>query len=546
MAKMDERNGVWSRSGNTRSASNSKCLVGCIDTFTCNGSVPLVLPVSGDNISPWVKARFSKGDPRGMMDDEQITVGNESSWMTANEFGEPHHAAIKSFEYGTTDGHKCTLDVIDEEGGEFFLFVEKLLKCLNKTEPQYFFQVQWGWTIQNCDGDWDFEASPIVTFVPVNLEVSFSDGVIKYKVTGTDAFQISFVAREDEATGSDDAKICLKPAIVDMLGKNEPKVKVQFLKKDTDGTPHTWNFKNNCLNGCGDDGPRSSWNCDNQNKMGTVNRWIQPFRTHDDKGLLFQWETLETTPTTVLWEDNSLECKEKAECNPGRHIGSFIVNGGCCSNVISFNPNINWPAGFALMAQGGNSGSTMNSEGVKKDIYRPGGGGCKPQADSKVGIMQSVELTKQAIDCYGEGMVYTETQLSQMAHNKANVGREGIQPIEAELRIQGNPGLKFVWSQFIHQAYACIVVINPFHLSGPYWDGCGDWIVLADSGCNSILSNRFWKVMGANHQIKEGSYITTLKLQLPVPGVDISPEQHLGSDEPEAYRPMDSEEGAPC
>ena len=527
--------------GGIRAGGDAKatCLIGCIKDFTCNGTVPLVFPVNGDNIAPWVKARFAKGSPAGLMQDEVITVGNESCRLV-NTFGEPHHAAIKSFEYGTFDGHKVKLEIIDEEGGAFFLFVEKLLKCLDKATPQYFFQCQWGWTIQNCDGNWDFEASPIVTFVPINLEVSFSDGVVKYNITGTDAFAVSFVAREDEHTGDDANKICLKPAIEDLLQKNEPKAKVKFLRKENDGTITAWNYKPACP--CFANGPLSSWTYDNQNKLGTVARWTQPFRTDRDKGLLFQWDTLEPNPTTVLWEDNSLECDEKARCNPGRFVGSFIVNGGKCSNVISFNPNINWPAGFALMAQGGDLGA-VNSKGVKKDNTRPQG--CAPQGNSKAGIKQSVELTRQGLDCYGTEDVYDETELSQMAHNKANVGREGIQPIEAELRIQGNPGFKFVSSLFIHQAYACIVVINPFHLAGPWWDGCGDWMVLADSGCNTVLSNRFWKVMGVNHQIKEGSYVTTLKVVLPVPGVDISPDQPLGSDDL-AYRPMNSPDGQPC
>jgi hypothetical protein len=519
----------------------STCLIGCIRDFTCSG-VPLVTPVNGENISPWVKARFAKGDPGGVMEDEIITVGNESCWLT-NQFGEPHHASIKAFEYGTTDGHKCKMDIVDEEGGAFTLFIDKILKCLDNAKPQYFFQVQWGWSIQNCDGEWDFEASPIVTFVPINLEVSFSNGVVKYNITGSDAFQIVFMAREDEADGDDAHPMCLNWAIKERMAKNEPKADVEFKRKMPDGTITDFQWKQSCA--CGPEGPISSWTCDNQNKMGTVSRWIQPFRTKDDKGVYMLWDNEKTEPTITLWEDGSLECKEKAECNPGRHLGSFIVNGGKCSNVISFTPNINWPAGFAMMAQGGALGGPMSSKGVKTDNRRPGGGGCETQGKSQAGIMQSVHLTRQSVNCYSADKVIEETEKSEKAHNKANIGREGITPIQADLTIQGNPGYKFVASKWVIQSYASIVVINPFHLSGPWWDGCGDWMVLADSGCNSVLSNRFWKVMGVTHQIKEGSYVTVLKVMLPVPGVEISPEQPLGTDDM-AYVPMNSADGKPC
>lgn len=518
------------------------CLIGCIKDFTCDGGVPLITPVNGENISPWVKARFTKGNPGGIMEDEIITVGNESCWLV-NSFGEPHHASIKSFEYGTTDGHKCKMDIIDEEGGAFTLFVDKILKCLDNAKPQYFFQVQFGWAIQNCDGDWDLEASPILTFLPLNLEVNFSNGVVKYSISGLDAFHIVFMAREDEADGDDAHPMCLKAAIIERMGKNEPKADVEFKRKMPDGTITDFEWKQNGA-GCGPDGPISSWTCDNQNKMGTVSRWIQPFRTSNDKGVYMLWNNEKTEPTITLWEDGSLECKEKAECNSGRHLGSFVVNGGKCSNVISFNPNINWPAGFATMAQGGNNSGPMSSKNIKTDNHRVGGGGCDLQWGSKAGIMQSVHLTRQAVDFYGARAV-EETDISNKEHANANAGREGITPIEADLTIQGNPGYKFIASQFVLQSYACIVVINPFHLSGPWWDGCGDWMVLADSGCNNVLSNRFWKVMGVTHQIKEGSYVTVLKVKLPVPGVEISPDQPLGTDDL-AYRPMDSIDGPPC
>ena len=344
---------------------------------------------------------------------------------------------------------------------------------------------------------------------------------------------------EDENTGRDDTRVCLQDAIEDIMIKNEPKAKVQFLRKEPSGAITTWKYKP--LGPCYDRGPKCAWTYDNQNKMGTVSRWTEPFRTDRDKGVLFQWDNIPSSPTVTMWEDNEIECDERPSCG-ANHIGTFIVNGGKCSNVISFNPNINWPTGFAAMAKGGGAGATQNSEGKKKDNERPKG--CAPQGGSQAGLMQSIPHTRQGTDYYGTDKNTKQTEKSQMAHNKANINREGIQPIEAELRIQGHPGHKFVDAWDIHAAYAAIVVINPFNLAGPWWDGCGDWQVLADSGCNTVLSNKYWKVMGVNHQIKEGSYVTTLKCVLPVPGVDISEGQPLGGD-PDAFNPSEGP-AVPC
>ena len=47
---------------------------------------------------------------------------------------------------------------------------------------------------------------------------------------------------------------------------------------------------------------------------------------------------------------------------------------------------------------------------------------------------------------------------------------------------------------------------------------------------DNILSNKNWMIMGVNHQIKEGSYTTTLKLFLAVPGQQDEPGTTLGGN----------------
>ena len=59
----------------------------------------------------------------------------------------------------------------------------------------------------------------------------------------------------------------------------------------------------------------------------------------------------------------------------------------------------------------------------------------------------------------------------------------------------------------------------------PLLVGCPAWalsdpndIVGSTSICNELLTNKGWWILGADHQIREGRYVTTIKLALPAPG----------------------------
>jgi|GEM_PF-5708731 len=496
---------------------DNHCTSGVIAPFTqCTGG-DVVKPIHGDNISPWVKVAFGKQS--GGTLNALITVGNKS----APGMPVKHRAAIKSFEYGFTDGHKGKVEIIDEEGGAFTQFADKLIKCMENVSKEYVMQCQWGWVVTNCNGSWNVESSPIVTFAIGNMEVSFNQGVIKYNITALDLGQVSFVGREDKAYGAENHKLELKQAMKKMMKDNEPKMNIIYKRKENGQTNGEWKWKS--------PEPKHAWTTDNQNKLGSMTRWVQPFRTDKDKGLVLTWDNTATDPTCIMWEHVGIDCHGTPSCGKASVIGTFVVNGGKCSNVISFSPNINWFTAFASLGTGGNAGGAANAGGVKAKNVRPNG--CKFQTQN-TGVMRSVEHTRQSLEIHGPKKTSKESEKSEMSHREANNQREGIQPIEAELRIQGNPNVEYVDVTKIFGTYATVVVINPFSLGGSDENNierCDDWKVLADTKYNKVLSNRFWQIMGVNHQIKEGSYITTLKLKLAVPGLDLAPGRPLGADD---------------
>ena len=104
--------------------------------------------------------------------------------------------------------------------------------------------------------------------------------------------------------------------------------------------------------------------------------------------------------------------------------------------------------------------------------------------------------------------------------------------IEAELVIQGNPYLDD--PLFLSAGSECsILVINPFTLrpgvNKTNSSACStDW--LADPPMNRFLSNQHWLIQGVSHEIKEGSFTTTLKVWLATPGVDIDYDAKLSGE----------------
>jgi hypothetical protein len=463
------------------------CLAGCASNYSCGR---LKKPIDGHSISPYVKIFF------GDASNPDITVGNESS----PKFD--HTAAIKSFEFGSSNGTGFKAEIIDSQGGAFHLFIDKLNKCMEKASTEYKMHAEWGWTISNCDGSKDVKRSPKVTVLPIHCETLFEQGKVKFIIEGSDLMQHVFAARHDVIKGDDENRMHLKDAIRQLAQDTEPKFDVKFIKRSKDGTESPLKFKEG-----GENGPKDVWACDGQNKLATIQKWLEPFLTEDDKGIVPLWDSREEKPTVIFMQDPTPSEGEGGDaCSSS--LGTYIVNGGSCSPVIRFSPKLNWAAAFSGLASGGNSGGAASGESIKKE---------KDLQTPETGIQQSIPITSAAWNVYGPKKAVEETEKAQNAQEKANAVLDpGLKPIEAELVVQGDPSEEFIHTPLSVGKTISLVVINPFHLlgSGP---GCGDW--LAQPGCNQILSNKAWQVMGFSHSIKEGSYTTTMKILLASPGI---------------------------
>ena len=74
--------------------------------------------------------------------------------------------------------------------------------------------------------------------------------------------------------------------------------------------------------------------------------------------------------------------------------------------------------------------------------------------------------------------------------------------------------------------YVSIAVISPFSIGDEGSNNCDTW--LAKPPLNKILSNKKWMIMGVDHQIEAGKYITKLSVSLPVPNAELSVNDPIG------------------
>jgi len=492
----------------------ANCLAGCISEYYCS---PLHRPgpagEQAESFAPVVKVTIGELST--------ITVGNKSYPQN------PHTAVIKSFEIGWIDTQSLTIEILDEAGGRFGALIDGLRKCAT-VGNNTLIKSQFGWVMTTCEGEKKTIMSPLITSVFTGMEVNYSEGKIKYRITGTSLDPIYADMREDKNNGDDSRKMKLEDAI-EQLCAIAPPMRVDFCELQPDG-------KLKCGKNLfdwekfGKGGPKAVWQADNQNRIPTIAKWVEGYRIKDGsehgKGVVLFFDSV-TYDRLIILKDPTLDPGEGRPCSTGNNLGTFIVNGGKCSSVIEFTPKFNWISGFANFNAGGETASSANSRSVFAEDPNGKTSDQEKEHGHNVGLQQQTTIAQQAWDAYGPKNAHYEYLTSQQRHQKANrIVEVSVHPITAELKILGDPRPQFVLlSEWVGRSVS-VVAINPFHITGNDNDGCGEW--LAKPGCNQILSNKSWMVFGINHSIKEGSFTTTLKLFLDPPAITVGHNDPLG------------------
>lgn len=530
--------------------SNSLCSIELPPEATNLIRDPIWIPITGHNIGPYVKVWFIGAN-------FCVTVGNQSlpggsdcqggaigskggfcSGATIEEYAK-NHAVIKSFQYGLSAGGSggfgVKVEIADEQGSEFCDFMLNIWpNRQNKPDigSNAIMAFEFGWITENCNGEICNVLSRKRKSLPQTVDVTFGNGgIVKFSITGNCYSEVLIEGVNNETS---EYKMPLKDAIVAVL--KPYKIEPKFLSSVTlnpcgsdscfdaltgckgnpivDPEPTSYPIWKFFLNeGCGGKPPGDEvYPTNNKDPITAISEWLftKATKNNPPRGFIVgHCNLVKAKPMVIFWEAPHPDCK--GVCDNPKNLGTFIVNGGKCSSVISFTPKIQ--LGMTNKNFGGGIPETTAKATLSTHNCKTDGTGTAHR-----NIVSGPTASQYAAT---GGEVISE---AAAANIRAHMPDQ-ISAIEAELLIQGNP--VFDEPMMAGAAlFASVIVINPFMLRPKKGSSCADW--LADPPMNTFLSNKSWSVNGIHHEIKEGSFTTTLKLQLALPGVDINRGAPLG------------------
>lgn len=480
---------------------------------------PIKKANGGESVSPYVKVFF---DTSTDTTSPKITVGNKST-PGAPEW--ENGAVIKSFDMGASSGGGCKIEIIDTQSSSFSFFISKLSTCIKNTDEGYRMRVVWGWIIQPCgDASATLISTPAtVTFLIDNIESTFSDGKIRYIITGSDVMQHVFASRNYKIYGKESAPITLRKAIETLAQDGDPKFEVEFCAYNPNQEysptfPILWEGESE-----EGQGRYSVYSSDGQNKLNTIRQWVEPYVTKAGKGVTCVNKPQASKPTIQILE-SSIPGENDAAGSDTQIIGRYIVNGGACSPVISFSPEINFTSAMAALNSGGNTGGGATGATITKDNDINCG-------STDVGTATSVTISRHAEYTLGSAQALEGTSKGQDAHKKAaDLTTPLAASVKAQLVIQGDPRREYISPSSFLGRYISLAVLNPFNLesngNNETSQACGDWT--AKPTTNDIFSNKRWIISGVSHSIRDGTYKTTLELWVATPNIELPDGSPLG------------------
>ena len=440
------------------------------------------LPPAGHIFAPFIELQIR---------DMFFKTGNESY------LADPHKMAIKSMQYGLSQGNggiKVDFELVAEGSTGYREIVDRLNKAIGEatTDIQQN-KFRFGWLRKFCGSEAVIPqpASPWILILPTKMSANIDGGVAKIKVECNDLLYRSFSRRIQENKGDEDNLFDLKTAIRELCSTNDPVMEVEFRNFTGDGEIE---FKNS--SDPEGNGPKGVFQGNQLPLLSTIRNWLNTTPTVNKRGCYFQYDPVNAK--LIIQEDP--ECKSNQEnCDQCAVKASYIVNGGNCSPVISFSPNIE----YVLDAGGGGGGSGSPSTG-QNQFAQPTTDE-KPIENSGSGNQTSINADTRTVPPEAQA----ENAKEGIAVNtSANKKLDLRQAIEGELTIMGDPS----WHEItgILARYVSIAVVSPFSLGGE--KGECQW--LAKPPLNVVLSNKKWFVKGVDHQIESGKFVTKLKVTL--------------------------------
>ncbi len=461
---------------------------------------------------------------------DSISVGNRSS-----------PAVVKSFQYGLGNGAGATIEILDEDAGDFAAIYEKINR--GGTSTGTFLSVRFGWISTDCNQSLNAPpkpttvdptkitpgySSPELLFLIEKITLNYQNGFVKYTISCIDMLQEMQNEKVPGVFGTGKEPMHLTDAIKELLGNRDLKVEYKKFNSVKDGTPLEFDMTGDGTGGAEGKtkGPKRKWMGSNRNALECIMSWCSEIMCKggsSPKGVRLFYEPTKP-PRLIVMADIPEHCKGSWKSST-YSIGTYIVNGGACSPVIRFSPSIQMTGSQNAYSVGGTGGAkeagVVPSKGpadcLANGIASPHIYNDKTKKIGLGNVLQVVLSEGEIESRVGAALRYSYN--AKYMNNLANIVFGA--GITAELTIQGNPNLSmpiFLLGRFVR-----LVIIQPYKIG----KGCA-W-TNGIKGCNEILSNENWMIEGVFHSIQPGSFTTTLKLRLLAPGADIAANTPIGA-----------------
>lgn len=470
--------------------------------------------------------------------------------------GNTYPAVVKSLQIGNSRGAGGTVEILDQEGGDFKTIFSKLTKLGSVSDCMCW--VRWGWVSSKCNGVLSpisggdagdptkqpqvGQATPFLKYLIKGISVDYSAGTIKYTLNLIDQIENLVDTLIPGVVGTD---IFLVDAIEKVC--KEKGLETKWVMFTAAGAEVPFRFRVDAGNIDPVKGMRGRFAGDNRKVLECFTEWIRPVVADvgpTGKGIrVFMDPSFGKNGTIVFAPQIAPVGKELVDPTPVT-VAAYSVNSGGCSPVISFKPQIAVLGTTAFTSGGTGGGATTpgaqpaNGPGgglTEKDAAKRGVSELSPQLynlnSNLMRVGYNVAMTLLRDERLGRMRRAITTAYNNMFLN--NLANLPWQAITAELKVQGDP--TFCRPLFYNGFFVNLTVINPFQIGNninfigprlPVPVPC-KWET-SDKPCNEILSNAGWVIEGVSHDIHDGSYTTTFKLKLPNPGTDISIYSALG------------------
>jgi len=490
-------------------------------------------PLNSESIMPWVKCT--------LINDSLIAIGENPTISVSNISSKTIKACIKSFQFGMSNGNGATIEIVDEEGGQFRAFFDKISRG-NVYQPNSFVEIEYGWATMDCKGNGFMPPPPKQCCVDAakagqamrsckhrmlvrSITCNVSEGMFKYSVECTDMTMDMFTTRTKFVAGTAAEQQYLVTAIRGMFAQWD--INVDF--KQVKGPCTVEDLEFNPANGKSADvsqklGPRNLWRSEGRNPIQAARTWLNDYVSKKTRGFVSYWDSSQSKPTLVFLEANNIKCNEPA--SDRFNLGTYLVNSGTCSPVISFSPKIRFVMDQMYNNTGGTAGgalmpSSFSIEGPEPCLRN---NAARNTETKEQGLQVPFTGNDRTLNVFGFNLGAKIASDHNLINSHANPLSPGI---TAELKIQGDP--TFDNPVLLQGHYLTIIHFNPSRVGkarAPALNaGSFDWTNIIQ---NNDLSNKNWMIMKVFHEIRDGSFTTTMELKLAAPGYDIPIGRQLG------------------